>query len=224
MKPNRRQAGAAAATLWATTMCPAAAETAGLQVLLETLFPGIGDGRCRVVAAGTQVALRIGVKGASVRLAMLPLDSLKVQAVASFSDADVGPFQRVNEGRLRGLDGTGQGPGAVLVRGALGRRVRPEPAVQRHLGRHLALLGDREKDAALLKANSPLTHAARIKNPLLRAYGGADHRVPIEHGRRLYEAIKGHNKNLEWVLYDMKAMGGRCRKHGSTSGAASSVF
>jgi dipeptidyl aminopeptidase/acylaminoacyl peptidase len=70
-----------------------------------------------------------------------------------------------------------------------------------------ALLGDREKDAALLKANSPLTHAARIKNPLLMAYGGADHRVPIEHGRRLYEAIKGHNKNLEWVLYDKEGHG-----------------
>jgi dienelactone hydrolase len=70
-----------------------------------------------------------------------------------------------------------------------------------------ALLGDREKDAALLKANSPLTHAARIKNPLLMAYGGADHRVPIEHGLRLYEAIKGHNKNLEWVLYDKEGHG-----------------
>jgi dipeptidyl aminopeptidase/acylaminoacyl peptidase len=70
-----------------------------------------------------------------------------------------------------------------------------------------AMLGDREKDAAMLRDNSPLTHAARIKNPLLMAYGGDDRRVPIEHGKRLYDAVKGHNPNVEWVVYDKEGHG-----------------
>jgi dipeptidyl aminopeptidase/acylaminoacyl peptidase len=69
------------------------------------------------------------------------------------------------------------------------------------------MLGDREKDAAMLKANSPLQQAARIKNPLLMAYGGIDRRVPIEHGKRLYDAVKGHNPNVEWVVYDKEGHG-----------------
>jgi dipeptidyl aminopeptidase/acylaminoacyl peptidase len=69
------------------------------------------------------------------------------------------------------------------------------------------MLGDREKDAAMLKAHSPLTHAARIKNPLLMAYGGDDRRVPIEHGKRLYDAVKGHNPNVEWVVYEKEGHG-----------------
>lgn len=69
------------------------------------------------------------------------------------------------------------------------------------------MLGDRVKDAALLTAQSPLTHAAQIKNPLLLAYGGVDRRVPIEHGKRLYDAVKGHNPNVEWVVYDKEGHG-----------------
>jgi dienelactone hydrolase len=69
------------------------------------------------------------------------------------------------------------------------------------------MLGDREKDAAMLKASSPLQQAARIKNPLLMAYGGIDRRVPIEHGKRLYDAVKGHNPNVEWVVYDKEGHG-----------------
>ena len=69
------------------------------------------------------------------------------------------------------------------------------------------MLGDREKDAALLRANSPVNLAARITNPLLMAYGRIDRRVPIEHGERLRDALKAHNPNLEWVLYDKEGHG-----------------
>ena len=69
------------------------------------------------------------------------------------------------------------------------------------------LIGDRQKDAAQLEATSPVKLAARIKNPLLMGYGGADRRVPIEHGRRMFDAVKGHNPGAEFVLYDKEGHG-----------------
>jgi dipeptidyl aminopeptidase/acylaminoacyl peptidase len=69
------------------------------------------------------------------------------------------------------------------------------------------LIGDRQKDAAQLDATSPVKQAARIKNPLLMAYGGADLRVPIEHGRRFFDAVKPHNPNAEFVEYEKEGHG-----------------
>jgi dipeptidyl aminopeptidase/acylaminoacyl peptidase len=63
------------------------------------------------------------------------------------------------------------------------------------------LIGDREKDAEQLRATSPLQQAARIRNPLLIAHGRLDERVPVQHGRRLYEAVKAHNPAVEYVEY-----------------------
>jgi dipeptidyl aminopeptidase/acylaminoacyl peptidase len=63
------------------------------------------------------------------------------------------------------------------------------------------LLGDREKDAADLKANSPLTHAAKITQPLLLAYGGKDQRVPIVHGEKFKRAVQATNPKVDWVVY-----------------------
>ena len=63
------------------------------------------------------------------------------------------------------------------------------------------LIGDQEKDAAQLKATSPLEQAARLKNPLILAYGTADYRVPLVHGTKFYDAIKEHNKDVEWIVY-----------------------
>jgi dipeptidyl aminopeptidase/acylaminoacyl peptidase len=70
-----------------------------------------------------------------------------------------------------------------------------------------ALLGDREKDAAMLLANSPLQQASRIKRPLLMAYGRIDQRVPIEHGERMRDALEPHNPDVEWVRYDKDGHG-----------------
>jgi dipeptidyl aminopeptidase/acylaminoacyl peptidase len=69
------------------------------------------------------------------------------------------------------------------------------------------MIGDRVKDAALLEANSPVKLAARIKNPLLIAHGRVDRRVPIEHGKRMYDAVRAHNPEVEWVEYDKDGHG-----------------
>jgi dipeptidyl aminopeptidase/acylaminoacyl peptidase len=63
------------------------------------------------------------------------------------------------------------------------------------------LIGDQVKDAAQLIATSPIKQAARIKAPLLLAYGNFDQRVPIYHGRQFMAAIKPHNKRVEWIAY-----------------------
>ena len=63
------------------------------------------------------------------------------------------------------------------------------------------LVGDREKNSAQLAATSPLKLAAKLGQPLLMAYGGADRRVPIDHGTRMRDALKPHNPNVEWVSY-----------------------
>ena len=63
------------------------------------------------------------------------------------------------------------------------------------------LVGDPVKDAAQLRATSPLLQAARIRQPLLLAYGGADMRVPLPHGTKFYKAVKQTNPNVEWIEY-----------------------
>lgn len=63
------------------------------------------------------------------------------------------------------------------------------------------LIGNRETDAAMLTANSPVAQAGRITQPLLMAYGGIDRRVPIEHGKRFYQAVKAGNPDVEWIEY-----------------------
>lgn len=63
------------------------------------------------------------------------------------------------------------------------------------------LVGDREKDAAQLKATSPLQQASRIRQPLLMAYGGNDRRVPIVHGVKFRDEVQKTNPNVEWIEY-----------------------
>jgi dipeptidyl aminopeptidase/acylaminoacyl peptidase len=69
------------------------------------------------------------------------------------------------------------------------------------------LVGDQVKDAEQLKATSPLEQAAKIKRPLLLAYGTHDRRVPIVHGERFYKAVKAHNPDVEWITYDGEGHG-----------------
>ncbi|MES2902032.1 MAG: alpha/beta fold hydrolase [Pseudomonadota bacterium] len=63
------------------------------------------------------------------------------------------------------------------------------------------MIGDPVKDAAQLAATSPLQQAARIKQPLLMAYGDNDKRVPLYHGNKFYSAVKETNKDVELVVY-----------------------
>ncbi|MRV73454.1 alpha/beta fold hydrolase [Duganella sp. FT92W] len=69
------------------------------------------------------------------------------------------------------------------------------------------LIGDPVKDAEQFKATSPLQQAARITQPLLLAYGGADMRVPIIHGTRFRDALKATNKQVEWIEYEEEGHG-----------------
>jgi dienelactone hydrolase len=69
------------------------------------------------------------------------------------------------------------------------------------------LVGDRVKDAAQLIATSPIQQAARITRPVMLAYGAADRRVPIEHGKKFYEAVKTTNKDVEWIVYPEEGHG-----------------
>ncbi len=69
------------------------------------------------------------------------------------------------------------------------------------------IVGDRVADAAMLKAHSPVHLAAQIRKPVLMAYGRLDQRVPSEHGERMRDALKRHNTQVEWVLYDDEGHG-----------------
>ncbi|MET0981436.1 MAG: S9 family peptidase [Telluria sp.] len=75
------------------------------------------------------------------------------------------------------------------------------------------IIGDRVKDAAQLKATSPIAQAGRIKRPLLLAYGGADRRVPIDHGTKFHAAVKRTNAQVEWVEYPEEGHGFRLPKN-----------
>lgn len=63
------------------------------------------------------------------------------------------------------------------------------------------LIGDQVKDAAQLKATSPLENAGKLTRPLLMAYGKHDNKIPLEHGTKFYKAVKEKNANVEWVEY-----------------------
>jgi dipeptidyl aminopeptidase/acylaminoacyl peptidase len=69
------------------------------------------------------------------------------------------------------------------------------------------LIGNQDTDAARFKATSPLHQAARITQPLLLAYGGADKRVPLHHGEKFRAAVKKTNPDVEWIEYHAEAHG-----------------
>lgn len=70
------------------------------------------------------------------------------------------------------------------------------------------MIGHQRRDAEQFRATSPLLQAARIKQPVLMAYGELDRRVPLPHGTRLREALaKSGNQNVEWVEYEGEGHG-----------------
>jgi dipeptidyl aminopeptidase/acylaminoacyl peptidase len=71
------------------------------------------------------------------------------------------------------------------------------------------MVGDADKDAERLKATSPVELAARIKAPVLMAYGAADRRVPIEHGTRMRAAMQRVGKEPIWMVADGEGHGFR---------------
>jgi dipeptidyl aminopeptidase/acylaminoacyl peptidase len=69
------------------------------------------------------------------------------------------------------------------------------------------LVGDPVQDAQQLADTSPVNLAARIKQPLLMAYGDEDRRVPIPHGRSFHAAVEAHNPDVELVVYQGEGHG-----------------
>ncbi|MBS0447934.1 MAG: S9 family peptidase [Proteobacteria bacterium] len=63
------------------------------------------------------------------------------------------------------------------------------------------MVGDRDKDAALLARASAVDRAAELKVPVLLAYGALDRRVPLQHGERMRDALRKAGNDPEWVVY-----------------------
>ncbi|MBI3349317.1 MAG: S9 family peptidase [Burkholderiales bacterium] len=63
------------------------------------------------------------------------------------------------------------------------------------------MIGDLQKDADMIAANSPVRQAARIKAPLLLAFGEDDRRVPLVHGERMRKALREAGSEPVWVTY-----------------------
>lgn len=76
------------------------------------------------------------------------------------------------------------------------------------------MIGDPDKDAAQLAATSPLKQAARIKQPVLMAYGAEDMRVPLPHGTKMRDAlIAAGNRDVEWIEYEGEGHGWNLEKN-----------
>ena len=63
------------------------------------------------------------------------------------------------------------------------------------------LVGDPAKDAAQLKAASPLHQAGRIAQPVLLAYGAEDTVIPLYDAKLFRDALLQTNRRVEWVEY-----------------------
>ncbi len=63
------------------------------------------------------------------------------------------------------------------------------------------MVGDATADAETLTRVSPLAQAEHIRAPLLLAFGEADLRVPLAHGKRLREALHKAGRDPQWVTY-----------------------
>ncbi|MBU6259193.1 MAG: S9 family peptidase [Burkholderiales bacterium] len=70
-----------------------------------------------------------------------------------------------------------------------------------------ALIGDPQRDAALLARASPIERVAEIKVPLLLAQGRLDLRVPPEHASRFVAAARAAGVAVESVTYDDEGHG-----------------
>lgn len=65
------------------------------------------------------------------------------------------------------------------------------------------------KDDQRLKETSPVNLAARIKGPVLMAYGGSDRRVVPEHGTRMKAAMERAGHKPQWIIVDDEGHGYR---------------
>ncbi|MGC4078317.1 MAG: alpha/beta fold hydrolase [Rubrivivax sp.] len=69
------------------------------------------------------------------------------------------------------------------------------------------MIGDPDKDAAMLRENSPVERVADIKVPVLLAQGGEDHRVPKEHADVFESAARRAGVKIERLDYAFEGHG-----------------
>jgi dipeptidyl aminopeptidase/acylaminoacyl peptidase len=69
------------------------------------------------------------------------------------------------------------------------------------------LIGDPAREPALFDAISPVKQAARIKAPVLLAFGEKDSRVPLVHGQTMRRALQEAGRPHEWVVYEGEGHG-----------------
>lgn len=69
------------------------------------------------------------------------------------------------------------------------------------------LVGDPDKDAAMLRENSPVERVADIKVPVLLAQGGRDERVPKEHADAFESAARKAGVKIERIDYPDESHG-----------------
>jgi dipeptidyl aminopeptidase/acylaminoacyl peptidase len=75
------------------------------------------------------------------------------------------------------------------------------------------MVGDLEGDKERLRTTSPVEMAARIKAPVLMAYGSADRRVVPEHGTRMKSALEQRGARPLWMMVDGEGHGFREMKN-----------
>jgi len=69
------------------------------------------------------------------------------------------------------------------------------------------LVGDLSKDSDQFDQVSPLKQAARIKIPVLMAYGDKDNRVPIAEGEKLRDILQEQGTVVEWMTLEDEGHG-----------------
>lgn len=69
------------------------------------------------------------------------------------------------------------------------------------------LVGDPKADAQQFAQTSPVRQASRIHKPVLMAYGKNDHRVPIEHGFEMRDALVKNGVDVTWIAYEGEGHG-----------------
>ena len=83
-----------------------------------------------------------------------------------------------------------------------------------------------EAERAMLIAQSPIHQGDRIQAPVLLAFGEDDRRIPLQHGKRMREALEKAGRTPEWVVYPgeghgwrlPRQPGGLCRALGALPG------
>ena len=69
------------------------------------------------------------------------------------------------------------------------------------------MLGHPQRDLPMLTEISAVVQAAKLKVPLLLAYGGADRRVPLAHGQHMRDALTAAGRPPQWVVYPEEGHG-----------------